>query len=154
MSMYLGNSSPTRLGISTTARKLVESIDEKNFFLLGNKGTDAINRSSLYSYAMALGYKEGKQTPIKQQYTGGFIQDMSIDGQLLAIMCCQYLMELPPDAIDCITEKGQIYKMAEQYANTGFHIIAEAVKQSDEENYLLDQLSTLDELYDAFVLAE
>ncbi len=151
MSMYLGNASPTRLGISTTARGYVEDIDESNFFSLGNKGSAAINRSSLYSYAMALGYKDKKQTPIDQQYTGGFIQDMSIDGQLLALMCCQYLFELPADELDRITEKAQIYKMAEQYANTGFQYIDTARKQSDEENYLLDQLSALDELYESEV---
>jgi len=76
---------------------------------------------------------------------------MSIDGQLLALMCCQYLCELPADELDRITEKAQIYKMAEQYANTGFQYIDTARKQSDEENYLLDQLAALDELYESEV---
>ena len=152
--MYLGNASPTKLGISTTARHFVDDIDENNYFSLGNKGASAINRSSLFSYAMALGYREQKQTPIDQQYTGGFIQDMSIDGQLLALMCCQYLMTILPDELDRITEKSQIYKMAEQYANTGFQYIKNAQKQNDEENYLLDQLAELDDMYESIVAAK
>ena len=149
--MYLGNTAPTRLGISTKARGYVDDIDNDNFFSLGNKGSSAINRSSLFSYAMALGYREKKQTPIEQAYTGGFIQDMAIDGQLLALMCCQYLFTLPPDDLDRINEKPQIYKMAEQYAITGFEYIEDARKQSDEENYLFDQLAELDNMYESLM---
>ena len=146
--MYLSNTAPTRLGISITARGYVDDIDDDNFFSLGK---NSINRSSLFSYAMALGYIEKKQTPIEQAYQGGFIQDMAIDGQLLALMCCQYLFTLPPEDLDHINEKSQIYKVAEQYANTGFMYIEEARKQNDEENFLYDQLVKLDEMYESVV---
>ena len=49
----------------------------------------------------------------------------------------------PDNGLDAITDKGQVVKMSEQYANTGFKIIADYVDNKKPEYELtLTSLTT------------
>jgi len=144
--MYLGASAPDRLAIASKARAFTERIDQEDYFALGKKAS--LTRSELYAFVMALGYGRSAQLQLANPYSGGFIQDKSIDGRLLALMCSQFFETLSEDTLDRMTDKAAIYKMAEQYANAGFESL-EILAESDlsNEEYMLEQLIDLDSLY-------
>lgn len=137
---------PDRLYVSTKAKELTDRLDENDYFGLG-KAT--INRSELFLFAMALGVEAGAKTQVVNPYTGGFILDKSIDSKSQAIMYAQYLTSFsdPEKDLDNILDKGHVYKLAEQYANTGFKIIEDYLENKKASDLIIDLFLELDDKY-------
>ena len=66
----------------------------------------------------------------------------------MALIYCEYLDRLGEDEIDRITEKQALYKLAEQYANTGFCMLEKWKSTIDSETLMYDMLINLDDLYE------
>lgn len=137
---------PDRLYVSTKAKELVDRLDELDYFGLGKV---TINRSELFLFAMALGAEVGMETQVVNPYTGGFVLDKSIDSKTQAVMCAQYLASFsdPEKELDNIMDKGRVYKMAEQYANTGFKIIEDYIENKKANDLVIDLFLELDDQY-------
>lgn len=58
-------------------------------------------------------------------------------------------MKDPENELDAIAKKGDVYKIAEQYANTGFEYIAGYLETKKPEDLLWDLFKELDEQYEA-----
>ena len=58
------------------------------------------------------------------------------------------LLKDPDNELDAIADKNQVYKMAEQYANTGFEIIADYFEKKKPEDLVWDLLLELDNQYE------
>ncbi len=144
--MDVNTRTPDRLYVSTKAKELVDSLDEREYFGLGKS---TINRAELFLFAMALGVESGMATQVMNPYSGGFILDKSIDSKTRSIMYAQCLFALtdPDNDLDSITDKGRVYKAAEQYANTGFEIIEDYVKTKKTTELVLNLFLELDEQY-------
>lgn len=137
---------PDRLNYSTKAKLLIENVDEVNYLGLGNK---SITRSELFLFAMALGAESKSPTDIKNPYTGGLVLDKSIDGKTQAAMYAQFINQMsdPNNRLDEVGKKGDVYKLAEQFANTGFEYIAEYVETKKPEDLVWDLILELDKQY-------
>lgn len=138
---------PDRLNYSTKAKQLLEKIDEVNYMGLGLKGA---TRSELFLFAMSLGVESNTKTEVVNPYTGGLILDKSVDSKTRALMYSQYisLLEDPDNELDAVTDKGHVYKTAEQYANTGFEIIADYFNNKKPEDLVWDLFLELDAQYE------
>jgi len=144
---------PDRLNYSTKAKQLIERIDEENYLGLGNKG---ITRSELFLFAMSLGIESKSQTEVKNPYAGGLILEKSIDSKTRSLMYSQFILSLidPENELDIISDKAQVYKMAEQYANTGFEIIDDYMDNNKPEDLVWDLFLELDEQYEKMIQTE
>lgn len=142
---------PDRLNYSTKAKKMLEKIEEINYLGLANKGGAGVSRSEIFLFAMALGAESKLLTEIENPYTGGLVLDKSIDNKTKAAMYAQYISQLsePENELDEITKKGEVYKLAEKYANTGFEYIEEYIITKKPETLVWDLLKELDEKYEA-----
>lgn len=138
---------PDRLNYSTQAKQLIEKIDEIDYMGLGTK---SITRSELFLFAMSLGVESKTKTKIVNAYTGGLVLDKSIDNRTKASMYSLFisLLEDPSNELDKTTDKTEIYKMAEQYANTGFEIIEDYYDNKKDEDLLWDLFLELDSQYE------
>lgn len=152
--MYIIPGSPTRVQVTPAAKELADKLDAEGYFGLGQGygRANSISRSQLFTYAMALGYEAQELTPLEKQYQGGFIQDSAFDGRMMALICGEYLCSIGEEGLDQMTNKQAMYKLAEQYANTGFMIIANQMTEKSEEDLLFDTLMELDDMYDQCVL--
>ena len=65
-------------------------------------------------------------------------------------MYAQYIVSLkdPDNELDSIGEKSHVYKTAEQYANTGFEIIADYFNTKKPEDLVWDLFLELDTQYE------
>ncbi|MCK4981266.1 MAG: hypothetical protein KAS17_00010 [Victivallaceae bacterium] len=137
---------PDRLNYSTKANQLLKKIDDDNYMGLGR----GITRSELFLFAMSLGVETESYTEVVNPYTGGLILDKSIDGKTQASMYSQFisLLEDPKNNLDAIDNKSQVYKMAEEYANAGFEMIAYYLDNNKPEDLVWDLLLELDAQYD------
>jgi hypothetical protein len=142
---------PDRLNYSTKAKQLLDKIEESNYLGLANKGGAGVSRSETFLFAMALGTESKSTTEVKNPYAGGLVLDKSIDSKTEAAMYAQFISQLsdPENGLDEITKKGEVYKLAEQYANTGFECIEEYIYTKKPETLVWDLFLELDEQYDA-----
>jgi len=138
---------PDRLNYSQNANRIIERIDSTNYMGLG---VNKLTRSELFLFAMALGVESHHKTPLSNIYTGGLVLDKSIDSKTRACMFAQYINELPnpDDHLDSITDKGNVYKVAEQYANTGFEILDDYLNNKKPFDLALELFIELDEAYE------
>jgi len=143
---------PDRLNYSTKAKQLIEKIDDVDYMGL-SKGT---TRTELFLFAMSLGIESKTKTEVINPYSGGLVLDKSIDGKTRASMYSQFLSSLhnPENEIDEIANKTLVYKMAEQYANTGFEIIADYFDKKAPDVIVWDLFIELDKQYEEIKKAE
>lgn len=138
---------PDRLEYSVKANQLIEKLDDENYMGLGTK---SITRSALFLFAMALGVETKSPTELKNKYSGGLVLDKSIDGKTQASMYANFITSLkdPENELDSVASKADVYKMAEQYANTGFEIIADYVENKKPDDLVWDLFLELDKQYE------
>lgn len=140
---------PDRLNYTVKANKLIERIDADDYLGLGK---NHITRSELFLFAMALGVECNTETSLTNIYSGGLVLDKSIDSKTRAAIYAQFISKLtdPSKNVDEVTDKTQVYKMAEQYANTGFEILDEYMNTKKPFDAALDMFVELDEQYSSF----
>ena len=140
-------SAPDRLNYSQEAHRVIARTDSENYMGLG---AGKLTRSELFLFAMALGVESGHGTPFASTYGGGLVLDKSIDPKTRACMFAQCISELsnPSDQLDAIADKGSVYKIAEQYANTGFLIIDDYLNTKKPFDLALEIFMELDEMYE------
>ncbi len=141
---------PDRLNYSTKAKQLLDKIEESNYMGLANKGGAGVSRSEIFLFTMALGAESKSPTEVKNPYAGGLVLDKSIDSKTQAAMYAQFISQLsdPENELDEITKKGEVYKLAEQYANTGFECIEGYIDKKKPETLVWDLFQELDEQYE------
>lgn len=151
--MDISARTPDRLYVSTKAKELVDHLDSLDYFGLGKA---SINRSELFLFAMALGAETCMETQVVNPYSGGLILDKSIDSKTRSIIYAQCLASLsnPDKELDSITDKSRVYKMAEQYANTGFEIIEDYVEKKKASDLVFDLFLELDDQYTSLGIAD
>ncbi|NMB95207.1 MAG: hypothetical protein GYA02_01125 [Clostridiaceae bacterium] len=142
---------PDRLNYSTKAKQLLDKIEDSNYFGLANKGGSGVSRSEIFLFAMALGVETNTPTEIKNIYAGGLVLDKSIDSKTRSVMYAQFISKLkdPENELDEIIKKNEVYKLAEQYANTGFQYLEEYFDTKKPELLALNLFLELDEQYES-----
>lgn len=125
--------------------KLIPKIDDNEFLGLDKNHS---SRIELFMFALALGVKEGKRTPLKTQH--GFILESSIKAYEGAMSCMVSLLldELKEtNEEDKIDNKDEVFICAEEYANTGFEIISKLVNNEDDDTILFDFIDEMNKKY-------
>lgn len=114
----------------------------------------SIDRTELFLFAMAIGIKENRRTPLIASH--GFILDKSVenyDGAMSALYSLQVNEMRFLNEEEKIGNKDEAYFIAQEYANTGFQMISEWIgnqKKKDGESIMWDLIDELDAAYEAF----
>lgn len=141
------DSNDARVNYTKDAQLLVSKIDDKKVFGLGG-----IRRSQLYLYAVALGLTQGKRTPLRDIYSGGLVVDHSIESSVRSLLFAQVISEalsVNPDIIEEAVDKKYVYRLSDEYANTGFIYLEEIYEKysEDESAYIFKAIDGLDTLF-------
>lgn len=139
---------PDRINISKKARETVDQIDDTKYFDLQDS---AISRSDLFSFAMAIGVDTAIPTKLENTYPGGLILDKSIDSCTKALMYALFIRALDDGDLDKITEKDAVYSFAQEYANTGFEVLADYMTKEKDSELVWNLLEELDSQYDKII---
>ena len=113
----------------------------------------SIDRTELFLFAMAMGIIEKRRTALVASH--GFILDKSFEnfnGAMSALYSLQINELRNLNEEEKIGNKDEAYLIAEEYANTGFQVIANwlgEIKGNDEEELLWDLIVELDQTYEA-----
>ena len=125
---------------------VVTLLDEKKLLRLDKSNAD---RMELFLFAMALGYAQGVRTPSKASH--GFILETSATsykgGSGISQIYSVFINELIQNAEeDKIGDKDYAYRIAEEYANTGFLTIKKWINgKEDPEGLMWSLIAEMDE---------
>jgi len=139
-----------RLSIDKKINDVTIPIIDKTKLLGLDKSS--VDRIELFLFAMALGVKAGKQTPLSSLH--GFILESSILSNAGAMSIIDSLLvdEMRKrNEEEKISDKDEAFAIAQVYANTGFNIINDwlsNIKKQDEESILWNLIDELDTKYE------
>lgn len=148
--MEVKSNHPDRINISKKAREYVEEIDETKYFGLQDT---AISRSELFSFAMAIG-ADTVPTKLENTYPGGLILDKSIDNCTKALIYALFIDKIGNGNLDEITKKDVVYALAQEYANTGFEVLADYMGRAKDSDLIWELLEELESQYDKIIKNE
>lgn len=131
--MGMENISKARSTVSIDKRindVVVSRLDECDYLHLGKSGC---TRADLMLYAMALGVDSKISVPLKKPLDGGFARTESFSPKVSALIEALHFSEVGYDNPDGLRDKNAAYKIAEEYANSGFNFIESDLDNMDSE---------------------
>lgn len=131
-----------RLNVSEVSWRIITDISNDNYF-----GLNEIQRSELFSFAMALAV-DSVPTQLKNKHQGGLVLDRSIDSNTKANIYGLFISHLEDkENLEPITQLSNVFKLAEEYANTGFQILDDYKQKKSDVDLIPDLIVELDKLY-------
>lgn len=133
------------LNISLENKKdVLNQIDEQNYLGLGNSNC---SRLDLYSFMLALGYNAGyakdfdgpKDSLVREEYVKG----NNITHAFSALYFCEN-----KEHIEDIANTDKVYPLADKYANTGFSVISDYIKEYSQHSLAMKLMAEMDEMYE------
>ncbi|MDO4556013.1 MAG: hypothetical protein Q4B70_12825 [Lachnospiraceae bacterium] len=135
------------LNVSGEAKKIIEKIDSTKLLNLDNKNC---SRMELFLFALALGVESGIETELTKTDTLVRAEYLSTKNE--AYLYSVFISELSDSGdLDKINDIGNVYRKAQQYANTGFKLI-EGMMEKAENVVQLELLQELDEMYEEYAI--
>lgn len=103
-----------------------------NSKIMGYTTENKIGRKEQFFVALGLGYMSGRPTPIKTKELMFLEKDMT--EKEVALLWAIAIKE--KKSIQNIKDKDEVYKIAQEYANTGILYLNNIEKNSSFDNYL------------------
>lgn len=131
-------------------KKIVNKIDETQFLDLQLGGGKSVStpRIDLFLFAMALGM-DTVPTEVKQPDT--FIRDEYVKTKHDAFLYAAFIHNLEDkNDLDAVSNKEQVYKLAQSYANTGFDLLDDMMKNKTETVVELELIKEMDADFESF----
>ena len=113
--------------------EVVDRIDETGFLRLG-KGQHS-ERLDLFMFALGLGVKAGVRTPISTKHGLILATTVENNAEAMAAIFSLWIQEaIMTNQEDKLDDRDLAFQLAEEYANTGFMILAEYLKTPNLPN--------------------
>ncbi len=132
---------------------VISGLDEKNVLCLNSEGKHPMT----FTFAMALGAGAGEKRPL-QGKNKGWLQYSAInnsDPNNRSYATSLALNEFRKKGQDnLVSEEEQIFGVATEFANAGFHIIQEMVPdfdEYDEDDFVYQLIAMMDDKYEEIV---
>lgn len=133
------------LNISTKNKKgVLSDIDRQNYFCLGNS---SLARLGLYNFVLALGYNNGLPTDLDTPKES-FVREEYINNNryLYAAVYFSKHEQKCIENIESLTDKDNIHILMDKYANTGFSVLADYMKDFGEKALAMKLIAEMDEM--------
>lgn len=127
---------------------LLQRLDASNYFSLGEPGCA---RLELFAFALALGFAKQKRSSLNGSKNSLFrAQYLKEEKQLMDSLFFQQAIADSKGKIDALADKKEVFGMAEEFANTGFHILQEYLDNEADESLLADCVEDMNKIYEDF----
>lgn len=121
---------------------ILKQIDSQDYLGLGE-----CSRLELYSFMVALGYNSGyasdfdgsKDSLVREEY----VKDNNITHAFSALYFCEN-----KEHVEDIASTDKVYPIADKYANTGFSVISDYMKEYSQHSLAMKLIQEMDEMYE------
>lgn len=123
---------------------ILKQIDSQDYL-----GLEECSRLDLYSFMVALGYNCGyasefdgpKDSLVREEYVKG----NNITHAFSALYFCEN-----KEHIEDIANTDKVYSLADKYANTGFSVISDYMKEYSQHALAMKLMAEMDEMYEKY----
>lgn len=126
----------------------IPTVDLKKYMLLGNQ---TCTRKDLFNFALALGVSSGYPTELKGKSDLFRNESVETDRHLYDAVYFSEELDGNVDRIDEILSDEVVFPLVEQYAETGFARIADALREKSEETLVQELIKEMNEIYKNFI---
>lgn len=116
---------------------VVNAIDDNDYMLLSKSTTP---HSDLFLYAFALGWSKKLNPKMDKPSSGGFIRSESFSPKLSTLIETVHYAIVGFDSPDELRNHKESFRIAEQYANGGFHLLEGDVERNAETETTANEL--------------
>jgi len=123
--MNKSENDPDRLSIEKANRDTYDKLKKLDIF-------SKYDNKSLFLMSMVFGFNKRKQTPLKT--TDGYVRESYLRESDESLIRAVAVYE--KNDLNVLLNKKEVYKIAEEYANTGIKIIDQMISDSDEAEFI------------------
>lgn len=130
---------------------IVKNIDRTEYFRLGKSH---IARLDLYNFAMALGYQQGYPTELSEKKES-FVREEYVEKNNCryiygSLYFSEHVNKGHKEDLENLTSTECTFSLADEYANTGFSVLSDYMKNKSEETLMWELLRETDEMYEQY----
>ena len=124
--------------------ELIPALDQRKYFLLAN---DSCSRRDLFNFALALGVSQRYPTALEGKKS--LIRNERMDNEIPLYDAVYFEEGLNGDTnrIDYITDDEKVFALVEEYAETGFKCIADALRNKGQDVFMQELIKEMNEIY-------
>lgn len=138
---------PATINVDSKMQETVVSVIDDTDYLLLSKST--VPHGELFLYAMALGWSKKLKPKIDKSSSGGFIRSESFSPKLSALIEAVHYAVVGFDSPDELRDHKKSFKIAEKYANGGFHLLeGEIASNADTETTANELVAEMNEKWE------
>jgi len=121
-------------------RVYIKEDDRKTYSMLKTQGPlKGLSNKELFMLALTLGIKNRHRTPYGSKKPDGFFLLKDLNEKETSLFYAIAISE--EKSLDVLTDKNKVFKIAEEYANCGIHLLKNEVFEKDHLGYI-DRLET------------
>lgn len=138
------------LNISTKIKKsILSDIDRQDYFCLG---TSSISRISLYNFVLALGFNNDLPTELDSPKES-FIRGEYVNNERYLYSSVYFLRHEKDciEDIEKISDTEAVYHLMDKYANTGFSVLADYMREYGDKALAMKLIAEMDEMNEHFL---
>ena len=138
---------PATISIDSKMQDVVVNIIDDTDYMLLSKST--VPHGELFLYAMALGWNKKLKPEMDKPTSGGFIRSESFSPKLSTLIETVHYAVVGFDSPDELRDHRKSFKIAEQYANGGLHLLEGEVAGSiDTETTANELIAEMNDMWD------
>lgn len=123
---------------------ILKKIDEERYL-----GLDDCTRLELYSFMVALGFSSGypsdfdgsKESLVREEYTK--------NNNICYAFSALYFHD-NKDKVEEIADTEKVFALADKYANTGFSVMSDYIKEYSQNAFAMKLLADMDTMYEQY----
>ena len=123
---------------------ILKKIDDERFL-----GLDDCTRLELYSFMVALGFESGypsdfdgaKESLVREEYTK--------NNNICYAFSALYFND-NKDKVEDIADTEKVFALADKYANTGFSVMSDYIKEFSQNALAMKLLADMDAMYEQY----
>lgn len=119
---------------------ILKQIDSQNYL-----GLFDCSRLELYNFMVALGYRSGYATDFEGSKES-FVRGEYVNNIKHAFSALYF--EQNPDSVEEVSDTDKVYSLADKYANTGFSVISDYMKECNEHTLTMKLMAEMDSMYE------
>lgn len=133
------------LNISTKNKSgVLRQIDNQNYLGLAD-----CSRLELYSFMVALGYNAGYTTDFDGP-KDSLVREEYVKSNNLNHAFSALYFEDHPDSVEDVANTDKVYSIADKYANTGFSVISDYMKENSPHSLTMKLFAEMDAMYEKY----
>ncbi len=125
---------------------ILQKLDDERYFCLHQS---ACSRLDLFSFMVALGFESGYASDFTGSQESLVREEYAKTNNICYAFSALYFNE-NKEKVEEIADKDKVFSLADKYANTGFSVMSDFMKDFSSHALAMKLLTDIDKMYDQY----